>query len=183
MVRVSTRSLPRGVVSPHGGLGTPCGVVWDGSRDAVPSHGTERSAMYNKPGPAAAFVRGPSVIPADQLVVWLEAQTCNGEPLRVRLPLVLRVTTTGIALDGAKIGDRAGALEVYANDAALGIGLADRLRDRCAAGTTCALWAEGYWRGNVDGEYQFDVMMVGEIIAPDDLSSASYVEVESEHGI
>ena len=136
--------------------------------------------MYNKPGPAAAFVRGPSVIPENELVVWLEAQTCNGQPLRVRLPLVFHVTMTGIALAGAKIGGHAAALEVYANDAALGIGLADRLRDRRSADTTCALWVEGYWRGNVDGEYQFDVMMVGGIIAPEDLSSASYVEVESE---
>jgi len=141
--------------------------------------------MYNKPGPpapAAAFVRGPSVIPADQLVAWLEAQTCNGQPLRVRLPLVLRVTATGIALDGAKIGGHAAALEVYANDAALGVGLADRLRGRHAADTPCALWVEGYWRGNIDGEYQFDVMKVAGIIAPDDLPSASYAEVDASAG-
>lgn len=141
--------------------------------------------MEKKPGsaaPAAAFVRGPSLVPAPRLVAWLESQKRDGQPRLVRLPLVLRVTDMGIALAGTRVGGDPAALELYANDAALGIGLADRMRGKCSPGELCAVWAQGYWRGTVAGGYQFDVVDVSGTIAPGDLAAANYAEVEGESG-
>ena len=77
---------------------------------------------------------------------------------------------------------RIGSLEVYANDAALGMGLADRARSKCKGADQCAFWVEGYWRGKAEDSYQFDVTKVGEPIAVTELAAASFVEVEGESG-
>lgn len=128
------------------------------------------------------FVRGPSVTPGDQLVAWLEQQTFDGEPRLVRLPLVLVKDDFEFSTRGAKIGGGADAVVVHANDAALGIGLADRARNQCKGADTCAMWIEGYWRGTQDGSYTVDVMTVVGPIAADQLAAASYAEVQGESG-
>lgn len=140
------------------------------------------SDVTKTPDAGDRFVRGPAVTPADKLVAWFEQQKRGSEPRLVRVPLVLAKAGPGFATRGATIGSGAGALSVYANDAALGIGLADRARRECKGATACAMWVEGYWRGKQDGDYTFDVMTVVRTIPADALAQASYVEVEGESG-
>jgi hypothetical protein len=128
------------------------------------------------------FVRGPSVTPGDKLIAWLDAQTVGGEPRLVRLPVVLSKGPSGFSTRGARIGAAAGALEIHCNDAALGIGLADRARQHCKQAPTCAMWLEGYWRGKQDGDYTFDVMKLHAPIAPDAVEGASFAEVQGDSG-
>jgi hypothetical protein len=125
------------------------------------------------------FVRGPAVIPADKLVVWLDRQQADGKPRLVRLPVVLKRQAVGFSIHGARVGVGPDALEIYCNDAALGIGLADRARSPCTEEPQCAMWLEGYWRGKKDGDYTFDVVRVHAPIAPADLAAADYAEVEA----
>jgi hypothetical protein len=126
------------------------------------------------------FVRGAAVRPVDELIAWLDAQTVNGEPRLLRLPIVLHRGDVGFSLRGARIGRDPDAVEIYVNDASLGIGVADRARTLCPIEATCALWLEGYWRREHDGAYRFDVSKIDEQIAA--LADASHVEVESESG-
>ena len=135
--------------------------------------------MTKKPDQGGgAFVRGTSVTPTDQLIAWFDQQKRNGEPRLTRVPLVLKKGQVGFSTRGARIG----SLEVYANDAALGMGLADRARSKCKGADQCAFWVEGYWRGKAEDSYQFDVTKVGEPIAVTELAAASFVEVEGESG-
>ena len=129
-----------------------------------------------------AFVRGPSVTPGDALIAWLEQQTSGGEPKLVRLPVVLAHDGFAYTTVGAKIGAGEGAVTIYANDAALGIGLAQQARTQCKDAATCAWWLVGYWRGQQDGDYTFDVMKIDAPISPDALADASHAEVEGDSG-
>ena len=128
------------------------------------------------------FVRGVAVTPRDQLLVWLGQQVRDGQPRLVRLPFVLRRKGPRFSTSGAKIGGAPDAVEVFLNDAALGIGLADVARTTCKDAETCALWLDGYWKGEEAGAFTFDVMKVGQTIAPDAIAAANFAEVEGESG-
>jgi hypothetical protein len=129
-----------------------------------------------------SFVRGPSTTPAGPLAAWFERQVGNGEPRLFRMPLVLKQGSVGFSLRGARIGAAADAIEVYVNDAALGIGLADRSARHCKGRQTCAFWVEAYWRGKQEGNFRVDVMRVLSPIESDVVASANYVEVEAKAG-
>lgn len=133
----------------------------------------------NKPGSGsqASFVKGPSLEPSDQLVAWMDGQKRGKESRLLRLVIVLPKGQMGFDISKAKIG----SLEVYANDSALGIGLADRAEQKCADAATCAFQVEGYWRGKQMGGLQFDVMKA-EYLPADRVAAASYAEVEGESG-
>ncbi len=140
------------------------------------------SANVNKKsdgGAAAAFVRGPSTSPGAALITWLDQQVVNGEARLVRLPIVLGKDGPGFSLRGARIGTGGDAVAVYANDSALGVGLADRARTKCKDQPTCAFTCEGYWRGKQGGDYTFDVTKAEPV---DGGAVPSYAEVEGESG-
>lgn len=131
---------------------------------------------------AGNFNRGPQVTPAAQLIAWLDSQKRAGEPRLVRLPLVLAKKGPKFSTVGARIGGAADAVTIYADDSKLGIGLADRARSQCKDSPTCAMWCEGFWRGEQDGEYTFEVIAVRDPISEAGLADASYAEVEGESG-
>jgi hypothetical protein len=136
------------------------------------------------PDSPGSFVRGAALVPADQLIAWLDGQKRGDEPRLIRLPVVLARRGPKFSTVGARVGGAPDGLAVFLDDAKLGIGLADRARTACndASATTCALWVEGYWRGERDGDYTFEVMAVRDPIAPDQLAGASHAEVQGESG-
>ena len=71
------------------------------------------------------------------------------------------------------------AIEVYANDSALGVGLDDRARRSDDGKASCAFWVDAYWRG-AKGEpgFRIDVVNVVSLIDNASLAAANYVEVE-----
>ncbi|MDB4961409.1 MAG: hypothetical protein JWP01_1408 [Myxococcales bacterium] len=153
------------------------GQISVGCREALPCRMSDRIETRTS---QVVFVRGAAVSPVDVLIAWLDAQTLNGEPRLLRLPIVLHLGDAGFLLRGARIGREPDALAIYVNDASLGIGVADRARTLCPTATTCALWLEGYWRREHDGAYRFDVSKIHEQIAGH--ADASHVEVEGESG-
>ena len=127
----------------------------------------------------ATFEKGPSLVPKDKLIAWMDSQKRGSEARLLRVPLVLPKGQLGYDISQAKIGE----LSVYANDAALGEGLADRAGTACDAtnAPTCAFRVEGYWRGEKNGRFQFDVNKA-ELLSADDLKTATFAEVEGESG-
>lgn len=138
--------------------------------------------MKKTPVPPGRFVRGAAVTPADELRAWLDSQQRGGELRLVRLPVVLAHHGPGFSTAGARIGGGPAALTVFLDDSRLGIGLADRARMACKDADACALWVEGFWRGEQDGGYTFEVRAVREPIALEELAAASHAEVEGERG-
>lgn len=128
------------------------------------------------------FVRGPEVTPTAPLLTWLGAQVRAGKPALVRLPIVLARGPMGFSNVRARVGAAADALAVYADDSKLGIGLADRARTACKDAATCALWLEGYWRGEQDGDLTFEVIRVGDPVSAEALAGALHAEVEGDSG-
>lgn len=128
--------------------------------------------------PLKKFVRGPSLQPKAEFVAWVESHIRSGSKRYLRVPLVLKRGQVGFSLGGARIGPAADAIEVYANDSALGIGLADRALTHCKGRKTCAFWVEGRLAKEPNGTYRLDVMRFVSPIQPGALASANYVEVE-----
>lgn len=128
--------------------------------------------------PEKKFVRGPSAQPKDDLIAWFDSHIRSASARQLRVPLVLRRGDVGFSLRGARIGAATDAIEVYANDSALGIGLADRAGTHCKDRPTCAFWVEGKIARDEDGQFRLDVMRVSAPIKPDALAAANYVEVE-----
>ena len=156
-------------------------VGWLGASELPQERGAPKEGRMKKTttkNTARKFVRGPSVTPNDKLVAWFERQILEGGARQFRVPLVLRQGQVGFSLRGARIGAAADAIEVYANDSALGIGLADRAATHCKGRRTCAFWVEGSLVREATGEFRFDVIRVSSSIEPDAIASANYVEVE-----
>jgi hypothetical protein len=150
-----------------------------GAAGGTMQSGGQGAAGIKKPPPEKIkFVRGPSVKPSFVLKAWFENQMFVRDARQVRVPLVLQRGTVGFSLRGARIGAALDALEVYANDSALGIGLDDRARTHCKASATCAFWAEGRMGREVDGSLRFDVLRVASPIEPPALAAADFVEIE-----
>lgn len=96
--------------------------------------------------------RGPALTSSPfELLAWFEAQTDDGKARMTRVPVVLHKRSTGWSTTGAQIG----GLDVYLNDAALGIGLA--MRALACPEDRCVFLVEGWWRGAVDGAYEFEI--------------------------
>lgn len=128
----------------------------------------------------ATFERGASLTPTGALLTWLDAKTRDGEPRLLRLPLVLSRAEVGFSTRGVRLGAASDALSLYANDAALGIGLADHASAIAKTAPTCALWVEGYWRGQREGEYTFDVVKIDGPWEAGPGASPTHVEVALE---
>ena len=132
-----------------------------------------RMKKQNADDPKRTFARGPAVTPSAKLVAWFERQIKNNEKSYFRVPLVLKQGQVGFSLRGARIGAAAGALEVYANDTALGIGLANRAVTHCKDRKICAIWVEGRLAWEAGGAIRLDVMKFVSPIGPDALASAN----------
>jgi len=143
---------------------------------------TMDKTMKRDGGTSTVFVRGVAVVPVDKLVAWLDAQKLDGKPRLLRFPIVLSKASGEFDISSARLGADPAALVVYANDAALGNGLADRAISACKGREICAFWVEGYWQGKQELGYQVDVMRVQATIGPEELASATQVEVEGETG-
>jgi hypothetical protein len=144
------------------------------AQDVKPNGGS-----MNKPGSGsqASFVKGPSLEPSEALVTWMDRQKRGKEARLLRLVIVLPRGNVGFDISKAKLG----SLEVYANDAALGVGLADRAEQKCGDAPTCAFQVEAYWRGKQMGGLQLDVMKA-EYLPADRVAALSFAEVEGESG-
>ena len=145
-----------------------------------PSGNGSMNKTMNK-GSGATFEQGAALSPADKLVAWLDSQKLDGKPRLLRLPIVLSRGQVGFDISKAKVGAGADALEIYANDSSMGVGLADRAEDKCGDAPTCAFRVEGYWRGKQTGGLQFDINKA-EPLAADALAAATHAEVEGESG-
>jgi len=137
-----------------------------------------RMKTKNSDQPLKKFVRGPSLQPRSELFAWLEGYILGRGGREIRVPLVLAQGQVGFSLRGDRIGAAADAIEVYANDSALGIGLADRALTHCKGREPCAFWVEGRLAKEADGAFRLDVMRFVSPIKPDALASANFVEVE-----
>ena len=145
-----------------------------------PSGNTTMNKTANQ-GSGATFERGAALSPRDKLVTWLDSQQRGSEPRLVRLPIVLSRGQLGFDISKAKIGGAPDALEIYANDSMMGVGLADRAEDKCGDAATCAFRVEGYWRGKQAGGLQLDVNKA-ELLTADALAAVTHAEVEGESG-
>ena|SRR5688572_7265966 len=126
--------------------------------------------------PARRFEKRVALSPPDQLVAWLAAQ---GDRV-VRLPLIFARWPGGVgySFQDARIGGGADAAIVHANDAALGIGLNDRLRRHVELPLpeTAAILVEGRYR---DGAFQVLAAGQGPLDAGE-LAAITHAEVEVE---
>jgi hypothetical protein len=145
-----------------------------------PSGNGSMNKTSNK-GSGATFERGAALSPPDTLVAWLDSQKRGSEPRLVRLQVVLSRGQVGFDISKAKVGGGADALEIYVNDAGMGVGLGDRADDLCGAAETCAFRVEGYWRGKQTGGLQLDVNKAEPLDAAA-LAAATHAEVEGESG-
>ncbi len=128
--------------------------------------------MLKQPYREVPFDRGPSLVPVDALLEWLEHQTNT-----VRLPFEVLLAEPPTSVASAELGvGGATGLSVEVSDAALGISLADRVRTACPKERRCAVWLEGRWSRSESG-YHFDVLRFVRAIPPEEIASASYAEV------
>lgn len=111
---------------------------------------TEERAMQLKPTPDWPVVHGPATDDADALARWLAAQQdFDGRPATVRLPLHLALGPARASVKDAHVVARgADGLALRVSDAALGISLAERVRQAFPDADDGALWLEGQWRGD-----------------------------------
>ena len=118
---------------------------------------TTAPTLNHMPTAPVNWQRGPALTSAPlELLTWFEAQTDNGNARLTRVPVVLHKRATGWSTTGAQIG----ALEVHLNDAALGIGMA--MRALACAQDQCAFLVEGWFRGVVNGAYEFEIGLASE---------------------
>lgn len=133
------------------------------------------SAM--KPGgstPGVSWERGPALTSStNELVAWFEAETQNGELRLMRVPIVLNKGVTGWSTNGVRIG----ATRVHIDDSALGIGIA--MRANACTEVTCAFLVEGWWRGSVDGTYEYEIRRASATpMSAAEFAATTHVEVE-----
>ncbi len=122
--------------------------------------------MLLQPSPKRAFVRGPTLAPAETLVARLAAHTGR----LLRMPVVVERTPLGAR------GGTLGGVRVLLEDSALGISLADRVRTACPGEGPCTVWLEGRWLG--DAEQTVKVLHFDRAAAPEEPADA--IELEAE---
>jgi hypothetical protein len=130
------------------------------------------------PKPSASWTQGPAVTSSEgDLVAWFEAQKRGGEPRMTRVPIVMKKGDAGWSTNGVALGP----LSVRIVDTALGMGMA--MRAQKCSDATCPFVVEGFWRGKVDGSYEYEIRNAPKSPAtPDQLAAVTHVEVEGESG-
>lgn len=119
-----------------------------------------------QPDPAAT--PSQALTPTAELLAWLDhnggARDIGGPP-RLKLPVEVTMDADRLGIVGATLGEVA----VKLDDTALGIALADRVRQKCPAGsTTCKVWLEGTWRGHDAAGGQIQVTKFAGLIGAND---------------
>lgn len=152
-----------------------------GAQKPVAEPGSDSMAQQMKPGApksSAAWTQGPAVASSESdLVAWFESQKRNGEPRMTRVPIVMKKADGGWSTNGVGLGP----LSVRIVDSALGMGMA--MRAQKCSDATCPFVVEGFWRGKVDGSYEFEIRNAPKSPAtPEQLAAATHVEVEGESG-
>src|SRR5688572_12206855 len=94
--------------------------------------GSMNKTMGSGSGSQAAFVKGAALTPSNKLVEWMDSQKRGSDARLLRLVVVVPKHMGVFDISKAKLGTSADALEVYANDSALGVGLADRADQKAA---------------------------------------------------
>lgn len=109
-----------------------------------------------------------ALAPTDALLNWLDrnggARDIGGPP-KLKLPVDVTLDPDRLGIAGATLG----GFPVNLDDSALGIALADRVRQKCAApAITCRVWVEGTWHGQAGDVGQVHVSrFVGLVAATD----------------
>jgi len=133
---------------------------------AEPSSSPDHLSMPNNPkadeanvtptSPAKGNIemtQGRAINPSSALIDWLNNNASrDGNPVLLRLPVVVRFRSDKLGIAGAHIGTTggaapAGAVELRLTDTALSVGLWDRLQKDCnLQADSCVRWLEGYWQ-------------------------------------
>jgi hypothetical protein len=94
---------------------------------------------------------GLRLLPKSELLAALTAKNASGKRRLWRLPVIIEIEEGGlgsprkayIAVDSTMApGDR---IHLWLHDSALGVSLADRVRQYCGGKSTCRLWVAGIW--------------------------------------
>ncbi len=95
-------------------------------------------------------VHSPKFSTATELAAWLDTRTQSARGVRVPVFLALEGPANLVAPHAwlGPLMDETNPVALALDDSRLGIGLADRLRERCGDDArTCVLWLEGRWQG------------------------------------
>ena len=122
----------------------------------IPNDPIADEAHVTPTSPAKAnteMIQGSAINPSSALIDWLDNNASrDGNPVLLRLPVVVRLRSDKLGIAGAHIGTTAGpaptgAIELRLTDTALSLGLWDRLQKDCnLEADSCVRWLEGYWR-------------------------------------
>jgi hypothetical protein len=151
-----------------------------GSAEPVAEAGSGSMAEM-KPGtpkPSVTWVKGPALTSsASDLIAWLDAQKRGTEPRMTRVLIVMTKGKTGWSTHGVKLG----AVEVHIIDSALGSSMAMRAL-RCTT-PTCSFIVEGFWKGQSEGGYQYEIRNASKTPATaEEVAAFTHAEVEGESG-
>lgn len=143
--------------------------------------GDDSMPTMMKPGapkPSVNWVKGPALsASAAELIAWFDAQKRGDEPRMTRVAIVMKKGDAGWSTNGVKLG----SLEVFISDAALGQGMA--MRAMKCKDATCPFIVEGFWRGQEDGRYRYEIRNAPKSPATaDELAAFTHAEVEGESG-
>ncbi|MFO0597021.1 MAG: hypothetical protein U0228_17020 [Myxococcaceae bacterium] len=111
----------------------------------------EPKSLVDQAIPGSVFNRGPKVSDSKALLAWLATQ--KGQ---LKLPAVLTRGDVGFSNRAVKVG----GLSIHAQDAALGVSLADRAQSFCKDAATCEVWLFGTWKGKEGADLVFTVTKV-----------------------
>ncbi|HMW55564.1 MAG: hypothetical protein NOF05_10915 [Candidatus Accumulibacter phosphatis] len=127
---------------------------------------------------AEEFKRAAALEPVAAALDFLNRLATASPPIRVRLPVSIALDEYRLSIVDARLGPSgaAAATRLQLDDGKMGVALADRARDLCAAGRRCVVRLIGYWRGTVDDVGHLDVRRIDGLV-PD--AAAAAVEVES----
>ena len=100
------------------------------------------------PYPEIVWTKGPSLLPKDALVAWLDS--LGPKPL-VRMPVTIHFRPDGLGIDRGTAGE----LDLRLDDTGLGVSLMDHARRASPERTSAPLHLEGHWHGMKDGRGVF----------------------------
>ena len=110
--------------------------------------------LDGSPAMTAPASTSHALTPRDALLAWLGSQGGDrdiGSAPSLRLPVTITFDADRLTLTDTRLGGADGIV-VRLDDAALGISLKDRVRQKCPADRpSCRIWIEGTWRG-LDGD-------------------------------
>lgn len=122
------------------------------------------------------FVPGiPLAQPGPALLAAIAAPELAGR--RLLVPIQVDLVTGMVQRVRPGFADDAPVLPV--DDSRLGIGLADRCRQRCGDRSPCGVWLVGRWEDTPLGGPRLVIGEVGDAIPSDEVSSLTHILVES----